>query len=403
MPYLFWSILLLISTSCQMPLHKQPSLAAKEGSATNKLRTGAQRMEVIIPLLEGKNVGLVVNHTSLVGHAHLVDTLLKRGISVQRIFAPEHGFRGRADAGAKLQDSRDPKTGLPIISLYGKKRQPTPEDLAGLDIVVYDIQDVGARFYTYISTMSLVMESCAAIGLPFVVLDRPNPNGHYIDGPVLDTNFRSFVGMHPVPVVYGMTPGEYARMVNGEGWLKNGLRCQLQVVKCEGYTHSTPYHLPIAPSPNLPNMRAIYLYPSLCFFEPTVISVGRGTDKQFQLIGAPDAPIGDVTFTPTPKPGAQHPKHQGKVCRGFDLSTIPPEEIRAQGKIDLSWLLRFYQAWPDKRGFFLSEKGFDRLAGTDSLRHQLMAGWSEAQIRASWQPQLQHFQSIRKKYLLYAE
>lgn len=400
---LFLFHLLVLGLACQSsqaPRSAPPSQTRLSANET-RVRPGAERLVVVLPLLRGKRVGLVVNHTSLVGNTHLVDTLLASGIDVVRIFAPEHGFRGTADAGERLTDSKDPRTGLPVISLYGKKKKPAPNDLAGLDLVVYDIQDVGARFYTYISTMSLVMEACAEQGVPFIVLDRPNPNGHYVDGPVLDTAFRSFVGMHPVPVVYGMTPGEYARMVNGEGWLSGGIHCTLEVVPCEGYTHDTPYTLPVPPSPNLPNMRAVYLYPSLCFFEPTVVSVGRGTDRQFQVIGAPESPIGNFEFTPTPMPGARHPKHEGKRCRGFDLTTLAPEAVRNQRRLDLSWLLRFYEAWPDKDSFFLSEKTFDLLAGTDELRRQLAAGMSEEEIRQSWQERLVQFRKIRGRYLIY--
>ncbi len=400
-PFLFLLLVLALACQSSAPPRSATSPQGRLSANETRVRPGAERLEVVLPLLRGKRVGLVVNHTSLVGQTHLVDTLLASGIKVVRIFAPEHGFRGTADAGERLTDSRDPRTGLPVISLYGKKKKPAPKDLAGLDLVVYDIQDVGARFYTYISTMSLVMEACAEQGVPFLVLDRPDPNGHYVDGPVLDTAFRSFVGMHPVPVVYGMTPGEYARMVNGEGWLKGGIHCALDVVPCAGYTHDTPYTLPVRPSPNLPNMRAVYLYPSLCFFEPTVVSVGRGTDKQFQVIGAPEAPIGDYEFRPMPMPGARHPKHEGKRCRGFDLTTLAPEAIRNQRQLDLSWLIRFYQAWPDKSSFFLSEKTFDRLAGTDQLRRQLAAGMSEEEIRQSWQQDLQRFRLMRRKYLLY--
>ncbi len=388
---------LFFASSCRGARSEGKRLSANDAP----LRVGAERMDLVLPLLRDKKVGLIVNHTSVVGTTHLVDTLLALGIELVRIFAPEHGFRGTADAGEPLEDGLDARTGLPVISLYGKKKKPTSEDLAGLDLLVYDIQDVGARFYTYISTMSLAMEACAEQGIPFAVLDRPNPNGHYVDGPVLDTAFRSFVGMHPVPVVYGMTPGEYARMVNGEGWLGRGLRCSLSVIPCSGYTHQTPYELPVPPSPNLPNMRAVYLYPSLCFFEPTVVSVGRGTDKQFQVIGAPDAPIGTYSFVPRARPGARHPKHEGQRCRGFDLSSLPPEAVRQRARIDLGWLIRFYEAWPDKASFFLSEKGFDRLAGTDRLRAQLASGLSEAQIRASWQNELERFLAIRSRYLLY--
>ncbi len=372
-------------------------------AADTALTVGAARMKVYLPQLAEKKIGLVVNQTSRVGGRHLIDTLLARGVTVVKAFAPEHGFRGEADAGARIVDGRDPDTGLPVISLYGRKKKPTADDLRGLDLVVFDIQDVGARFYTYLSTLHYVMEACAENGVPVMVLDRPNPNGHYVDGPVLDMAYRSFVGMHPVPVVHGMTVGEYARMINGEGWLEGSRRCALEVIPCAYYDHRMAYRLPVRPSPNLPNMRAVYLYPSLCFFEGTTVSVGRGTERQFQVYGHPDFPGGDYAFTPEPRPGARHPKHQGKVCRGFSLTDRDPSAIRAEGRLNLSHLLDFYRDFPDPDAFFRKNGFFDLLAGSDRLRKQIMDGATEAEIRAGWQSGIQAFRARRKPYLLYPE
>ena len=382
----------------------------KEGEATtlpeqpaSRPTPAAERVGEYLPLLKGKQVGAVVNHTSLVGNVHLVDTLLALGVSVRKIFAPEHGFRGTADAGEHVRDGKDAATGIPMISLYGEKKKPGREDLAGLDLVLFDIQDVGARFYTYISTMSYVMEACAAYNMPLLILDRPNPNGHYVDGPVLKKKHSSFVGLHEVPVVHGMTVGEYAGMVNGEGWLAGGGKCDLTVIPCEGYDHRTFYELPVNPSPNLPNMRAIYLYPSLCFFEGTDVSVGRGTDKQFQVIGSPAFKGGDYTFTPVPMEGAKNPPHQGKRCQGFDLSHLKPEDLRQRRSLDLGYLLTLYQGHSDPKNFFLKNGFFDLLAGGPELRQQIIAGASEPAIRQSWQPDLERFLAMRKKYLLYPD
>lgn len=361
----------------------------------------AERVGEYLPILKGKRVAAVVNHTSMVGERHLVDTLLKSGVTLVKIFAPEHGFRGEASDGEKVKDGKDAATGLPILSLYGSKKKPGPEALEGVDVVLFDIQDVGARFYTYISTMAYVMEACAEENVPVLVLDRPNPNGHYVDGPVLKKSHASFVGLHEVPVVYGMSIGEYARMVNGEGWLANGIKCDLTVIPCAGYDHRTAYELPVKPSPNLPNMAAIYLYPSLCFFEGTVVSVGRGTDKQFQVIGAPGATVGDFTFTPKPMEGSKYPPQQGKRCRGYDLSGLPLDSLRQQKKLNLGYLLDFYKNYPDKSNFFLKTAHFDALAGGSKLKQQIKEGKTEAEIRAGWQADLRQFMAVRKKYLLY--
>lgn len=380
----------------------QPGTDIVVADSIQQIVLGAARLEAYLPELQkAKGVGLVVNPTSVIGATHLVDTLLSAGVAVRQIFAPEHGFRGTADAGETVTDGRDSQTGLPIISLYGDNKKPKPAQLEGLNVVVFDIQDVGVRFYTYISTLHYVMEACAEQGIKVLVLDRPNPNGHYVDGPILDPEFKSFVGMHRVPVVHGMTVGEYAKMVNGEGWLKGGVKCDLEVVTCQNYTHSTPYELPVKPSPNLPNNRSIYLYPSLCFFEGTVVSVGRGTNTQFQVYGHPEATIGDYYFTPESMPGAKYPKLEGKRCRGYTLATTVPGEIRQQAQLNLSYLVDFYQAYPDKANFFLETLFIDKLAGTDALRKAIIAGQSEEDIRASWAEGLEAYRKMREGYLLY--
>jgi len=363
--------------------------------------TGAERMHEYLPMLTGQKLGITANHTSLVRGIHLVDTLLSRHVNITRIFGPEHGFRGQAADGALISDSTDPRTGIPVISLYGKHRKPTNEDLKGIDIMLFDIQDVGCRFYTYISTLTLVMEACAENGIPLIVLDRPNPNGYYIDGPVLDPAFSSFVGMHPVPVVYGMTIGEYAKMVNGEKWLKNGIHCKLVVIECRKYTHHTRYQLPVKPSPNLPGMPSVYLYPSLCLFEGTIVSVGRGTDQPFEIFGHPDMKNGDLMFTPRSIKGvSDQPPLEGMQCKGYRL-TAEASRLKHQGELELSWLITAYQELKDKETFFTPY--FDKLAGTGELRKQLIQGLTEEAIRQSWQNDLLQFKKLRNKYLLYPD
>lgn len=361
------------------------------------LRTGADQTTLYLPALKGKRVGMVVNHTSRIGPTHLVDSLLALGVTIKTIFAPEHGFRGEATDGENVSDSRDPRTGVLIATLYGQNRKPSPAQMDSLDVLIFDIQDVGTRFYTYISTMHYVMEACAETRKPLIVLDRPNPNGHYIDGPVLDPKFKSFVGMHPIPVVHGLTVGELARMINGEGWLGPGKSCPLTVVPVQHYTHQTPYVLPVRPSPNIPNQQAVLLYPSLCFFEGTVVSVGRGTDKQFQVIGSPYTPYGPYQFTPVDKPGAVNPPLKGKLCYGLDLSQI---SVPKQGLM-LTYFFDFFNRATDKTKFFLSTNYIDKLAGTDQLRLQMLAGVSAQKIRAGWQPALNAYKQNRQKYLLY--
>jgi len=366
-----------------------------------KIIPAAERSELYLPLLKDKKVALVVNHSSLVGKSHLLDHLLKHHINVQIIFAPEHGFRGKADAGAHIKNSKDRQTGLPIISLYGKYKKPTKADLKSIDLILFDIQDVGVRFYTYLSTLHYIMEAGEEQQLPVMILDRPNPNGHYIDGPILQKKYRSFVGLHPVPVVYGMTIGEYAQMINGEGWLKGKKKADLTVIPLENYTHQSVYALPVKPSPNLPNDRAVVLYPSLAFFEGTVISAGRGTRKPFQLYGAPDYAVKKFSFIPKSRAGAKYPKFKGKRCYGVDLSKTDIKKGSAGQKLNLGYLKDAYAHYPDKKGFFLNGKFFDKLAGSHQLRKQIHSGTSEKTIRKSWEKDLVKFKKIRKKYLLY--
>lgn len=375
------------------------SCVSIQKNTTETLKTGSEQTALYLPMLKGKTVALVVNHTSVIGKTHLADSLISLGVKVKTIFAPEHGFRGTADAGEHVANGIDKKTGLPIVSLYGSNKKPSVAQLEGIDIVIFDIQDVGARFYTYTSTMHYVMEACAETGKEILVFDRPNPMGHLVDGPVLDKKFASFVGLNPVPVVHGCTIGELAAMINQEGWLKNGLKANLKVIKCLNYKHSTPYTLPIAPSPNLPNLQSILLYPSICFFEGTEVSVGRGTDRQFQVLGSPNPANGTFTFTPVDKPGAKNPPQKDKLCYGLDLTQV---DARKEG-FTLKYLFYFYQKATDKAKFFTNISSFDRLAGSDNLRKQLIEGKTEAEIRASWQKDLDAYKVIRKKYLLYAE
>ena len=359
--------------------------------------SGAMVTENYFHLLEDYRVGVVANQTSLIGETHLVDSLVAYGINVRKIFTPEHGFRGGADAGAKVNNSRDEKTGINIVSLYGKTKKPSPEMLSGIDVMLFDLQDVGVRFYTYISTMTYVMEACAENDIPLIVLDRPNPNGFYLDGPVLKTENQSFVGMHPVPVVYGMTIGEYAYMVNGEGWMKNGAHCELTVVTIPGYERNAIYELPVKPSPNLPNWESVYLYPTLCFFEGSIVSVGRGTDKPFQIFGHPDM-RGDYTFTPESKNGASKPLLEGQRCRGTDLTEFAHGFANNTPRLYLEWVIEAYQQLKDKSFF---NNYFRLLSGDKQLQKDIENGKSAEAIRASWQSDLEHFKTIREKYLLY--
>lgn len=369
--------------------------------ASSEVVLAANQTEVYLPLLQGKKVGLVANATSLVKrtngtYVHLVDTLLALKVNLTKVFAPEHGFRGMADAGEKVADERDAQTGLPIISLYGLNRKPSPKQLENVEVLLFDLQDVGVRFYTYISTLTYVMESAAENKIPVIVFDRPNPNIHIVDGPVLDIKYRSFVGMHPVPVLHGLTLGEYAQMVNGEKWLMNQVQADLTVIPLKNYTRETSYSVPVRPSPNLPNEKAINLYASLCFFEGTNVSVGRGTDKPFQQYGAPFLPEQTFlySFTPGPNEGASNPLYNGEVCHGEDLSSY--QELN---ELTLRWLIKAYVHTPNKSTFFT--KYFVKLAGTETLQKQIEEGVSEAAIQASWQEGLEKFKSLRQPYLIY--
>jgi uncharacterized protein YbbC (DUF1343 family) len=373
----------------------------------DRIILGAERYGKYLKCLKNKRVGMVVNQTSIVGNQgmHLVDTLLKQGIKITKIFAPEHGFRGTADAGEKVDNMVDTKTGIPILSIYGKTRKPSPDMLKNIDILVYDIQDVGARFYTYIGTMEYVMEAGAENNIPVIVLDRPNPNGHYVDGPILDKKLKSFVGMQAIPIVHGMTVGEYAKMLNTEGWLEKRIKCKLTVISCTQYDHNSFYELPVKPSPNLPNIRSIYLYPSLCFFEGTNVSLGRGTDKQFQLYGSPFLPQDKTEFEFTPRPfeGAKQPPLEGQLCYGFDLTYLKPESLQKERQINLKFILNTYKDFTKKDSFFLKTNFIDKLAGTTEFQKQIKEEKTEAEIRATWQAGLMAFKKIRKKYLLYKD
>jgi len=359
---------------------------------------GIDRLHLFVDSLVGKRIAVVANQTSMVKNLHLVDTLLALNLNVVKVFSPEHGFRGDIDAGEKIDHSVDEKTCLPLYSLYGNNKKPSASQLEDVDIVIYDIQDVGVRFYTFISTLHYVMEACAENNKQLLVLDRPNPNGHYVDGPVLEPAYKSFVGMHQVPVVYGMTIGEYAMMVNGEGWLSRSASCNLWIIPCKNYTHKTKYSLPISPSPNLKSDEAISLYPSLCFFEATTVSIGRGTEKPFEVFGHPKFPSGSFSFTPIPQLGAKNPLHVNKPCTGYDLSK---KSMRRTYEINLNYLLLARDLLGDSTAFIDQANFFNRLAGTASLKEQLAKGWSAREIRETWKPGLDKFLDIRKKYLLY--
>ena len=363
---------------------------------------GAERMELLLPTLQGKRIALMVNQSSLVGSTgtHLVDTLLSQGINIVRLFVPEHGLRGKVDAGKNVRSGVDEKTGLPVVSLYGQRKRPTPEMLADIDLLVFDLQDVGTRFYTYISSMHYLMEACAEEGKTFVVCDRPNPND-FIDGPILEPDCRSFIGVDPLPVAHGMTVGELALMIDGERWLRGGNTCHVKVIPMAGWSHGDPYELPVRPSPNLPNSRSIELYPSLCFFEATIMSVGRGTSKPFQAIGYPDKRFGSIVYTPQIKLGEDsNPRHKGKLCYGTDYTSVS----LPKRQIALGPLLDYYRK-ADSLGLQLINQRqlFDLLAGTKKLRQQLSSGLSEEEIRASWQAGLKDFQAKRARYLLYTD
>ena len=384
-------------------------------TVSKEIVTGAENTSAYLSLLKGKKIGIITNQTGIVNteseetkitlngtkeylrifnNISVVDFLINNQINVQTIFAPEHGFRGTADAGELIKDGKDNKTGLPIISLYGNNKKPKPEQLQGIDVMIFDLQDVGARFYTYISTLHYIMEACAENNIPLIVLDRPNPNGSIVDGPILEKEFTSFVGMHQIPLLHGMTIGEYAQMINGEKWLKDGIKCDLKVIPCFNYERKMFYSLPVKPSPNLPNDQAINLYASLCLFEGTNVSVGRGTEMQFQIYGSPFLPKSDFSFTPIPNFGAKDPVYNGKLCYGEDLSKI--EKVT---QLELKWLIKAYNSTADKSKFF--NEFFTKLAGTKKLREQIETGIPETEIRKSWEKGLNEFKEMRKKYLIY--
>jgi uncharacterized protein YbbC (DUF1343 family) len=385
-----------------------------------KILPAAERINVYLPLLKGKRVGIFANHTSTVGNSHLVDTLLKLGVNITVAFGPEHGFRGDTPDGIKIMDYKDEKTGVQVISLYGNKRRPAPEDVKNVDVLMFDIQDVGTRFYTYISSMQEFLEFALEIHKPLIILDRPNPNGFYVDGPVLDPQYKSFIGMQRIPINYGMTMAEYAMMLLGEKWLSpkaNEIHAynlttkptadtpfHVQFIKCQGYTHKSKYQLPVKPSPNLPNMQSVYLYPSTCLFEGTALSEGRGTDKQFQVFGHPDLPKNLYSFTPNPNAASKSSKNFGKVCYGWYIQGTPEEIVKqVDEKIQLKWLIEAYRLFPNKDSFFLKGNSFELRAGVATLKQQLKEGKTEEEIRKSWEPQLSEFKAVRKKYLLYED
>ena len=365
-------------------------------SKVQKIQPGAERMEEYLEEIRGKRVALVVNQTSVIGNTHLVDTLVSRAINVVKILAPEHGFRGEVPDGAQIKDAKDQKTGIPIVSIYGKTRKPTPEMLEDVDVLVFDIQDVGVRCYTFISTMHYVMEAAAENNKTVIILDRPNPNGMYVDGPVKDKEINRFEAMHPIPLVHGLTVGELAQMINGEGWLANGVQCKLKLVPVAGWDHNTPYHLPIKPSPNLPNDNAIALYPSLVLFEGTVVSVGRGTSHPFEVIGHPQYTQGTYSFTPQPNAGSKYPPLEGELCHGQHF-----KNRKVTRALTLEYLLKYHKALKAHAPFFRSY--INVLAGTKSLKKQVEAGFSEEQIKATWQPELKAYKAMRKQYLRYPD
>jgi uncharacterized protein YbbC (DUF1343 family) len=418
--FIFFAVLMVSCKPAQLGSSSIPAhTMVKSKIKSTKFMTGADNMESYFSLLKNKKVGILTNQTGLVSFdydytiidstnhtqqagkktatMHIVDFIVqKTKIDLVKIYAPEHGFRGNADAGELIVDGKDTKTGLPIISLYGNNKKPTADQLFGIDVMLFDLQDVGARFYTYISSLHYLMEACAESNVELVILDRPNPNGNIVDGPILEKEYSSFVGMHQIPVLHGMTIGEYALMINGEKWLKDGIQCKIKIVRCENYRREMPYSLPVKPSPNLPNDQAINLYASLCFFEGTNVSSGRGTNKQFQIYGSPYLTPNHFNFTPMPNEGAKDPLYNGRICCGEDLS-----QIRKVNKLELKWLIRAYHETEDQSKFFNSY--FTKLAGTKKLQHQIEGGMSEEEIRATWKAGIDQFKEMRKKYLIYPD
>jgi uncharacterized protein YbbC (DUF1343 family) len=402
--YRWFSILLILQFSCissQENAEKVIEKSPESAKVVKEVALGNEQSDAYFPLIKNKRIAFVGNHTSLIKGQHLVDSLLKGGFNIVKVFSPEHGFRGLADAGEKVNNEIDPTTSLPIISLYGSNKKPKAVALKDVDVILFDIQDVGARFYTYISTLHYVMEAAAENKIPVVVLDRPNPNGHYVDGPVLQKQYKSFVGMHPVPVVHGMTIGEYAKMINGEGWLKGKISCDLTVISCKDYDHSMRYALTVPPSPNLPTMRAVYLYPSLCFFEGTPVSIGRGTDFPFQQIGHPSLTNYVYSFVPKPSFGSKSPKLKNEMCLGINLSVLSVDHLKKEKFLKLNYLLEFYDQFQEKELFFT--EFFNLLAGNNRLQAAIKSGKSEAEIRKLWEAELKEFKQLRAKYLLYPD
>ena len=389
-----------ISTKCLLLFFFLNTSAAT--CQSDSIIVGAERTSLYFSKLKGKRIGFVANQTSMIKNDHLVDILLNEGVNIVKVFSPEHGFRGHADAGAKVRDEIDLQTGLPIYSLYGKsRRKPSKEVLKDIDLILFDLQDVGVRFYTYISSMHYVMEACAENSIPLILLDRPNPNGFYVDGPILNPKFKSFVGMHEVPVVHGMTIGEYAKMINGERWLKDSVKCSLEVIPCLNYNHMIKYNLPIPPSPNLPNMRSVYLYPSLCFFEGTNVSIGRGTEIPFQIYGAPYFDSKLFKFTPKSLYGSKYPKYKEMDCFGEDLRTLSLDSLKNVNSLNFNWLVKSFKTSNESLDFFNKNGFFNLLAGTDKIMNLIKGGASGAQIRETYQMDLEKFKLIRKKYLIY--
>ena len=389
-----------ISTKCLLLFFFLNTLAAT--CQSDSIIVGAERTSLYFSKLKGKRIGFVANQTSMIKNDHLVDILLNEGVNIVKVFSPEHGFRGHADAGAKVRDEIDLQTGLPIYSLYGKsRRKPSKEVLKDIDLILFDLQDVGVRFYTYISSMHYVMEACAENSIPLILLDRPNPNGFYVDGPILNPKFKSFVGMHEVPVVHGMTIGEYAKMINGERWLKDSVKCSLEVIPCLNYNHLIKYNLPIPPSPNLPNMRSVYLYPSLCFFEGTNVSIGRGTEIPFQIYGAPYFDSKLYKFTPKSSYGSKYPKYKEMDCFGEDLRTLSLDSLKNVNSLNFNWLVKSFKTSNESLDFFNKNGFFNLLAGTDKIMNLIKGGASGVQIRETYQMELEKFKLTRKKYLIY--